>query len=239
MKAHKKSRSKITSLSTRRCAAYTAAAAATGFAAAGSAEADIHYSGIIDQNVGGRNGRFTVPVGSGGAVIAFRHFEHVYGSSSFHDGGSASFSIYGASGGAAGVPLIHTLQLSISKLSAREAISTQSFPGNRGFLVQRSNGGGFERGQFQDRGYGFVGFKFNSGAGDQYGWARVRMLGFPDNRFIVVDLAYADPGESIVAGQKSEPGLAMESLGGLALGATALLAWRESRPAITRHHPLT
>jgi hypothetical protein len=185
---------------------------------------------MIDQKVG-RNARFTVPVGSGGAVIVFKHFEHVYGSSSFHDGGSASFSIYGASGAVAGVPLIHTLQLSISKLSFRDAISAQSFPGNKGFLAQRSNGGGFPRGQFQDRGIGFIGFKFHNGAGDQYGWARVRMMGFPEFRFAVVDFAYADPGESIVAGQKTESGMALESLGGLSLGASGLQAWRNTRLA--------
>jgi MYXO-CTERM domain-containing protein len=45
-----------------------------------------------------------------------------------------------------------------------------------------------------------------------------------------VDYAYGDPGEVVKAGQKrshSSPDL--ESLGGLALGAAGLLAWRRRR----------
>jgi hypothetical protein len=221
MKTHNKSRSRIASLNNKRWAAYVGAAAATSFAA-GYAEANIHYSGIIDQNVGGRNGRFTVPVGTGGAVMVFRHAESVYGSSNIHIGGAALFSIYGASGAAAGVQV--SGGASFSKLSPRDAISTRSFPNSYGFLAERShgNGGGIPRGQFLDRGYGFLAFRFNSGAGDQYGWARVRMLGLPENKYFVVDFAYADPGESIVAGQKTEPGLAMNSLGGLAVGSATV-----------------
>ena len=219
MKAHKKSGSRIASLNNKRWAAYVSAAAATSFAA-GYAEANIHYSGIIDQNVGGRNGRFTVPVGTGGAVMVFRHTEHVYGSSSVHIGGDALFSIYGASGAVAAVPAVGSD--SISKLSPRDAISTRPFQNSYGFLAERSHSNGIPRGQFLDRGYGFLAFKFNSGAGDQYGWARVRMLGLPDNKYFVVDFAYADPGESIVAGQKTEPGLAMNSLGGLAVGSATV-----------------
>ncbi len=76
-----------------------------------------------------------------------------------------------------------------------------------------------------------MGFKFNTGAGEQYGWVRVRMNGFPTNSFAVVDYAYGDPGEVVRAGQRrshsSSPDL--ESLGALALGATGLLAWRRRR----------
>ena len=76
-----------------------------------------------------------------------------------------------------------------------------------------------------------MGFKFNTGAGDQYGWARVRMEGFPHNRFVLVDYAYGDPGEVVLAGQTrsqhATPNL--ESLGGLSLGAAGLFAWRELR----------
>jgi hypothetical protein len=76
-----------------------------------------------------------------------------------------------------------------------------------------------------------VGFKFNNGAGDQYGWVRVRMRGASRNNGLLIDFAYGDPGEKVVAGQmesnNSVPGL--ESLGGLALGAAGLLAWRRKR----------
>ena len=57
--------------------------------------------------------------------------------------------------------------------------------------------------------------------------------------FILLDYAYADPGEGLRAGQTSEGTLSDEqapdqgSLGGLALGAVGLLAWRKSRKSLT------
>ena len=63
-------------------------------------------------------------------------------------------------------------------------------------------------------------FKFNAGAGERYGWVRVRMDAGIVNSFAVVDYAVGDLGEVVKAGQKrshsSSPDL--ESLGGLALG---------------------
>ena len=58
------------------------------------------------------------------------------------------------------------------------------------------------------------------------------------NAFKVIDYAYADPGEAIRAGEgipragedmSNEQGPDEGSLGGLALGAVGLLAWRKSR----------
>ena len=50
-------------------------------------------------------------------------------------------------------------------------------------------------------------------------------------RFKLIDYAYGDVGDTIGAGQKSGHDVAkLESLGGLALGAIGLLAWRKSRP---------
>ena len=52
-----------------------------------------------------------------------------------------------------------------------------------------------------------------------------------DHNFWLVDYAYADPGEPIRAGQTSSNEMVPDkgSLGGLALGAMGLLAWRKSR----------
>jgi hypothetical protein len=54
---------------------------------------------------------------------------------------------------------------------------------------------------------------------------------FNRNAFVVVDYAYADPGEPIRAGEpltdKQPPD--QNSLGWLALGAAGLFAWRKSR----------
>ncbi len=49
--------------------------------------------------------------------------------------------------------------------------------------------------------------------------------------FELLDYAYADPGESITAGQRSSDEKAPDqgSLGWLALGALGLLAWRRRR----------
>jgi hypothetical protein len=98
-------------------------------------------------------------------------------------------------------------------------------------------------------GVGFVGFRFNNGAGFQYGWAPVRMAGFErSNSFRLIDYAYADPGEAIRAGQgipragEDEQDVSDDqrpdegSLGGLALGAVGLLAWRKSQARTARSH---
>jgi len=88
-------------------------------------------------------------------------------------------------------------------------------------------------------GYGFIGFRFNNGAGVQYGWARIKMSGVPHYDFVLLDYAYADPGERLMAGQTLENTSSDEqapdqgSLGGLALGAVGLLAWRKSRKSLT------
>ena len=86
----------------------------------------------------------------------------------------------------------------------------------------------FPCGNFQNRGLGFVGFKFNNGAGDQYGWVRVKMLDGRKNMLWVIDYAYGDPGERVLAGQTGANTSApeLESLGGLALGAAGLVGWR-------------
>jgi MYXO-CTERM domain-containing protein len=54
--------------------------------------------------------------------------------------------------------------------------------------------------------------------------------------FKLVDYAYADPGESIKAGQTSSDEQAPDegSLGWLALGAVGLFAWRKSRSLTAR-----
>jgi len=89
-------------------------------------------------------------------------------------------------------------------------------------------------GPFVRPGIGFIGFAFNNGSGKQYGWVRVQMGGGApgerENAFKVLDYAYADPGEPIKAGQRSdEPVTDMGSLGLLAAGAAGLLTWRKSR----------
>jgi hypothetical protein len=89
--------------------------------------------------------------------------------------------------------------------------------------------GGF----FRDTGY--IGFKFNNGSGDQYGWVRIRTHPSFGGAFVLKDYAYGDVGDTIEAGQKMGHDLPeLESLGGLAVGAVGLLAWRKSRARAVR-----
>jgi MYXO-CTERM domain-containing protein len=57
-----------------------------------------------------------------------------------------------------------------------------------------------------------------------------------DHDFLLVDYAYADPGEPIRAGQTASNEMVPEegSLGWLALGAAGLLAWRKRRSRAAR-----
>ena len=118
-------------------------------------------------------------------------------------------------------------------------ISARPFvPGARGilFTFDGFDCGGGNRGQFGEE-IGFIGFKFNNGNGDQYGWARIKLGGFDlDLAYKLLDYAYGDVGDRIKAGQKSSNEMvpAEGSLGGLALGAAGLLAWRKSRSRATR-----
>ncbi len=214
--------------------AYTAAAAATGLVAANSAEAAIHYSGPVREKVRGRK-TATFPLDAAGGSFVVRHFNFFYGSSNIFAGGAALFHVYAPQSasvvGVAGA--CHNNAICVSKLESRDPISAGPFAPAGGTLAWEYDGSFREiYGQFLERGIGLIGFKFNTGAGVQYGWVRVRMGGAPQNPVEVVDYAYGDPGDILVAGQKSEgDSPALESLGALALGATGLLAWRRRRRA--------
>ena len=138
----------------------------------------------------------------------------------------------------------------VSKLSPGQNVSSGYFapgigiPPYGGIMV--NNPDRYSISPWRDRGTGYVGFRFNNGAGLQYGWVRVRMGGPPEHPFEVVSYAYADPGEPIRAGQRSSAEQAPDqgstdqqtpndgSLGGLALGAVGLMAWRKCRSRTAR-----
>lgn len=236
MKTERRQHRKINSIATGRWAAYAAAAAASSFAAAQSAEATIHYSGPINESFRFRSSD-SFPLDPAGGVLIFKHSKHVYGSSSFYDGGTArAFVQAPVSAMMNGYELNCThnpsASASVSNLRRNAVISQQPFVTSGGVLGSRGNFfygcGENGRGQFLDRERNaFVGFKFNNGAGVQYGWARLKVMGSPFNRFTLVDYAYGDPGDTIVAGQTSDSSRpTLESLGGLAMGAAGFLAWR-------------
>ena len=237
MKTHRKHQCKINSITTGRWAAYTAAAVASTFAAASSAEATIHYSGLINQKIGNRDTEF-FPLGEDGNLVLIQ-VPYKQGSSSVQFIGSAFCYASGAvSAGVNGGLLLTCLTshdpASVSALKRRDNISARPFFTGLGVLATNNV---YERcdprGQFGDRGIHLLGFKFNNGEGVQYGWARLKMLGRPFNRMQLVDYAYGDPGDTVAAGQKSgNSAPALESLGGLALGAAGLLAWRKRRAVV-------
>ena len=216
-----------------------AAAAASSFAATHTAEATIHYSGLINEGFRGFNSD-SFPLDPAGGVLIFKHGKHVYGSSSFYDGGTArAFVQAPVSAWMNGYELSCShnpdASASVSNLARNAVISQQPFVTSGGVLGSKGaffyGCGENGRGQFLDREKNaFIGFKFNNGAGVQYGWARLSVQGYPFNRFKLVDYAYGDPGDIVLAGQKSDDSApALESLGGLAIGAAALLAWRGQR----------
>ena len=217
---------KPASIAKTRWVSYAAAGAATALAGSQSAEAAIHYSGPVNE-------RFLVGAADGFKLDqpgdSFRLSQHSgvrYHNFRYYNGGAPidRFSIFGIASAA-----FRGVQGYVSKLSPGQTISMGNFiqgvPGN---LAQGWH-----------RGIGFIGFRFNNGAGVQYGWARITMKRGRAKNFILLDYAYADPGERLTAGETSEGTLSDEqapdegSLGGLALGAVGLLAWRKSRKSLT------
>jgi hypothetical protein len=200
--------------------AYATASAATFVVGSQAAEGAIHYSGRVDVKLSGKPNKIvTFQLDRPGDSIAFQHVYHFTYFAGFKVAGIQSREFVGSEG---------IDYHSVYRLHRNEYVSQGHLtsPAISEF-VSLAPGGGFFNG-----GIGFIGFKFNGGAGSQYGWARVRMNG-PDRgySFTILDYAYADPGEAIRTGQTSSDlaGLDQGSLGLLALGAAGLAAWRKSR----------
>ena len=171
--------------------------------------------------------------------ISFRHVPSYY--EAIRSGGSAFFSVFAPSGASCNGGFFtcpYTHAASASNLSRGQALSTRPFVPFGGVLAGRKLyqglcGYGY-RGQFQEPGIAFIGFKFNNGNGDQYGWAQIGKSTYLSNfRFRLLDYAYGDVGDRVKVGQMSDADTPeLESLGGLALGAAGLLAWRKRRSKI-------
>ncbi len=218
--------------------AYATAGVASTVGCAVSSSADIIYSGPINNTFDAPPGMFSVAYfqldepGHSFFALHRRSAEGVNGSASFFLRVTPTL----ASGAVAGFVAnpIDALQYA-SKLSFGQNISVLSFIIRYGRLALNPEGPeliGYNA-QWREPGTGFVGFRFNGGAGVQYGWARINMDGAPGNSFTLIDYAFADPGERITAGQTSSTSVPESggSLGLLALGCTGLLAWRAARRA--------
>ncbi len=224
MKQLTRRRTRPVSLTKTRWTAYATAGAATAMVGIGTADADVHYSGVLN---------FTVPPGQSVSNLfaldngAQLNFANVFTASS-SGGGIALFQVQGAAVSAMFRGLAAGGFLYPSNLAAGANISGGAFVAFAGNFATLAYGGGYANSQFTAPGIGYLGFSFNGGSGTEYGWARVNMQGGPENGFTLIDYAWGDVGTMISAGQTAaipEPG----SLGLLAIGAVGLLAWRKRR----------
>ena len=222
---------------------WTSYAIAAGATAAGTitpAEAVIHYSGPVHYkfNVKSNFVEQTFQLSAGAFLIGAQNKVPFLGSN------YAGFGIFGASASNSlrGPGSVSGLNL-LSALRGGSVVSNGPFFRNscdRCYGVMQN--GSCVNPDWQSPGTYFVGFRFNKGSGQQYGWARLRWRGCNRNSFIVQDYAWGDVGDQIKAGQTSSrdeaqgkpeaPAATTEgSLGLLALGAVGLAAWRRSRHA--------
>jgi hypothetical protein len=232
MKTQRKQQRSINSIANRRWTAYMAAAAASTFAGAGSAEAEIHYSGNVFIKLTG-NAQASLPLSNGASLV----FENIFGGSTFVQ--HFHFLMKGVtSGSARGYFQSATGQRNwLSNLPSGENVSAGKFlsvTGNPGFGVLFTfwSNGAFDPPRF-GRLRGFVGFRFNTGNGTQYGWARIQTRNDNNDRIhdLIKDYAWGDVGDAILTGQKhsSESANAnsvLGSLGLLAFGARGVDASR-------------
>ena len=223
MTIHRKEFKTFSAVATTRWSAYAAAGAACALAGASSAEAVIH---VVDVNeifdgppLGSGTQAGTFPVAKG---VSFVMAHDTVGGSFGFDG----FGILGHGAQAAfnGGSLGGTY---VSRLGLGADIAREPFaPGGFGILAAGDGSGG--NSQWVIRGQGYIGFEFNAGGGEQYGWVSVTMDSGPAlNTFTLNSYAYGDVGDVVLAGEVPEPG----SLGLLALGGAGLLAWRQRRVA--------
>ena len=231
----RQSRRQTTKVSHSRWVAYATAGAATALAGSNSLEAAIHYSGLVNEVFPPNVDKVkTFQLDQPGDYFTLSHSTHARG---------AKVRIVGiASAGAR--EFMYIEDFFASKLHRGQTISPVFFERSFRYLGMAFD---CDLGAWLDPGIGFIGFGFNSGAGTQYGWARVKMAGCDrNNGFILIDYAYADPGERIRAGQgiprggeegqdmSDEQGPVEGCLGWLALGAAGLLTWRKRRSQAAR-----
>ena len=201
---------------------YAAAGLATLSLSATSAEADITHvvlnngNGILSSP--GDDNYFSL--GNGSSL----NFYHPAAASDPDIGGAFTAAFNGSSSTGSMVGFSASGFNYASNLEAGLNISTLNFlPAASGTMAI---GYGYYLSQFLNAGTGYVGFRFNNQ--QQYGWARVTMLGSqPDNSFVIEEYAYGDIGDSIFAGQTAVP--EPSALGILACGAVGLAALRRRR----------
>ena len=231
MKPNRPHARKPAAIANARWLAYATAGAASAFTYAHphSAEATIHYSGQINLKFSFGSDTATFELDQPGDSIRLIHFSLTNSSGHAYVGvaGRVAASIVGFYNDCG-------KSFWASHLERGQVISFRRFVSADSALLTRA---GHCHGQFNRRGVGYVGFRFNNGSGDQYGWIRIKTRGNRSRNFILRDYAWGDVGDRIKAGQTSSEGIASDkgSLGLLALGAVGLLAARKRRSRIAWH----
>jgi len=221
-------------ISETRWLAYVTAGAASALACANSAEAEIHYSGHVSIKLTG-NAQASLPLSNGASLF----FENINFGSTFEQ--FFFCSIKGVIAGSARGEDFGYSRIFLSKLGLGENVSAGRFysvAGNPGYgvLIHFWSDGPFAPPN-GGIGRGFVGFRFNTGNGTQYGWARIKTETGSNYHVhdLIKDYAWGDVGDAILTGQRHslQPANANSvagSLGLLAFGAQGLDAWRTQCP---------
>lgn len=222
--------------------AYAAAGLATSSGGVMSTEGAIHYSGPVDYKF---HGHRMSTITRHSFLLSFG--ARLWGGTAHTGFASADYAYFGVSGAKVsnsvrGVPG----RFGVAGLPGRSLVSNGSFRASGASGVMQNGFCSYP--DWRKRGTYYVGFRFNTGAGPQYGWVRIKWDGCPANYFIVKDYAWGDPGDQIKTGQKhlhedetqvappsarsTEAAPRVDSkgsLGLLALGAAGLQAWRRFR----------
>ncbi len=220
-------------VSNSRWLAYATAGVATAFGAIPSAEAEIHYSGVVNVVLPGRieeRSSTLLPLSHGASINLLNFdantFDYVY----------AGFKVLGAAvshgfradkGCRCEVRRFHIRTHTFVSQGFFRNTHNVWFSGDTDILSVYNN-------EWDKGGQGYIGFKFNTGAGTQYGWVRIGIQP-RDVGMKVFDYAWGDPGDAILTGQTSSTGDMVDavpdsgSLGLLALGGAGLMAWRKRR----------
>jgi hypothetical protein len=221
-------------LTSSRWLAYATAGAATALGGITSAEAEIHYSGRVDVVLPGQLLQISstkLPLSN---RVSIELYNFVFRTSDYN---LASFRVLGAEVSHA-FRADEVFTYAVKRLPKRPPILVSQGVFHKTAPPSYSNIRGPYNGEWHSGdGEGYIGFKFNTGAGTQYGWVRMKIQRDPLVGMKVFDYAWADPGEPIKTGQTSSSGDRIDvvpdqgSLALLAVGGAGLMAWRRRRRA--------
>lgn len=200
--------------------AYSLAGGA-GLLAAGSADAAIVYSGLLNESVT-LGSSYTTNFGVGGADLMFSQI--------LINPADGLYRAQVTSAGAVGAAVTDSIR-AVNFGAGASIDGAGDYKGATEKILADYENGAFVDGQFPANSTGFLGFQLN---GTNYGWVRLAFGGPLDatTGFTVVDWAYDNSGAAIKAGQTSSvplPGAA--ALAAFAVGATGLRGWRSRQRA--------